>query len=493
MVWSCLLTFEKQERKTKRIYKVNPNDWPSVVAYQFWVGTVDNIMDENKVFHADVDGEHETTKFASITVDDMYGSNRIDRIAPKTREDIWDPRYISPICNQAFHSAQGANKDTVRTSLRKALAQACTTPISGSVGEAVLDGMVALILSMDKQSTDFKVHKPITLTTYTSDYTIYTISILAETDAIPTHVLKIHKRMVVVESNLPDSPFKLPISEELFIEIFAKPRKGTVGNLVLETASVIISCAADLLGKDAFTTAAGPEHSFSATKNATSHLHFFGNNAFSIQFNTVNCNNRAPFKSVHNAMAFMAGWTIRELTALTSDFEVANTSLTSTFETSLLNGYLETSAKASLEKVKEKKREAGFEVTTGEFKNQDLLKHSFLGRQDVKKLLSGKGGKLFYTKVWMATPTMAIIGISPQDDATKQNVFIWTFGAKNRSSVPFAPAVKKESAPLEAAAPARSTDNPSRRGQFSRRFFESSAHVHKSTLPPELELELQDL
>ena len=61
--------------------------------------------------------------------------------------------------------------------------------------------------------------------------------------------------------------------------------------------------------------------------------------------------------------------------------------------------------------------------------NRQFLRHTFLGRQDAQKLLTTDGKKLFYTKVWKATPTICVICISPLSNLSANNVFVWTIGS----------------------------------------------------------------
>ena len=469
------LTSIAESRKTDRQFAVNDAEWPVSVNYIYSSGFVSNIKDDKGLYHADVDGEHPTTMFTSEGNDNSSSVVPLTEVSLKTTEDIWDPRYISAI------SAVFTTRDSIANALKKLHADT-SAPM-----HHVEDGAADLLFNFCRTDSKFKFHKPVVIRTFTTDYTLYAVSLLAECDDLNSHFIKVHKRMVLVESNI-GKLFKLPLTDELFVEFYRKPQAGTVGNLVLEPRSAVFTAAATRV-----TNASSMSSEKELHTKTCSQLHFFGNNAFSVKIDGHSPLKRGGFKSVHNAAAFMAGWTIRELISATSEFAIHHAAPDETFHKHLLSktGDLFKNAEKRVKKIPGVERNP-IAVC------RDVARNSFIGRQDAKTLLSGKDGKMFYVKVWMATPTMAVICLSPQEDANKNNVFVWTLAKAFAASTPFTPA--PVDVPGSAGAPsvaksggAQAAYQPpiDRRGPFSRRLFESARH--RSTLPPELELELQSL
>ena len=470
------LTTIAESRKIDRQFAVKEDEWPVQVDYVYSSGYVNNIKDDKGVFHADVDSEHATTEFTNLGV-----SNRpvtISEVDLKTTEDIWDPRYISAI-RVLFNDKNAIQRVLTEFAKKDNASHLAITPVDARAAE--------LLWKFSNTDSKFKYHKPVVIRTFTTDYTLYTISLVAENDDLDSHFVKVHKRMVLVESNIGQA-FKLPLTEELFVEFYKKPQSGSVGNLLLEARSVVFTAAATKVSN---ATGLGTLPEPLQVQNTCSHLHFFGNNAFSVKIPKHSPVKRGGFKSVHNAAAFMAGWTIRELISATSEFGIVHTEPDETFHSHLLrkDGNL---YKDVLERHSKTVLAADIKDSS-----RDVVRNSFIGRQDAKTLLSGKDGKMFYVKVWMATPTMAVICLSPQEDGSKNNVFVWALGSKFDRSEAFVPAQVDIGVPgaNEAASSSgmRAAYEPptDRRGPFSRRLFESARH--RSTLPPELELELQSL
>ena len=469
------LTKIAEARKTDRQFAVNDSEWPVEANYVFSSGYVDNIKDDKGVYHADVDGEHPTTTFVHNFKDTK--PIPLTNVSLKTTEDIWDPRYIS-----AIHTLFTKEK------LEAAFNFVGINATHLNIAQIDVKEAGALLVDFCSTNSKFKFHKPVVVRTFTTDYTLYTISLLAECDDLSKHFIKVHKRMVLVESNI-GQLFKLPLTEELFVELYRKPQLGTVGNLLLEARSVVLTAAATKV-TNAGDVKPVKDELHAEKVNTCSHLHFFGNNAFSVKIPNHSPLKRGGFKSVHNAAAFMAGWTIRELISATSEFGITHTEPDETFHRHLLIN----SGDVYKDAVKRVKAHSTHLSSI----HRDVARNSFIGRQDAKTLLSGKDGKMFYVKVWMATPTMAVICLSPQEDASKNNVFVWTFARGFETSTDLTPApvdppTKPGASSVGGHGGTATAYQPpiDRRGPFSRRFFESARH--RSTLPPELELELQSL
>jgi hypothetical protein len=196
-------------------------------------------------------------------------------------------------------------------------------------------------------------------------------------------------------------------------------------------------------------------------------------------------------QSSHNLAAFMAGWLIRKMSNISNEFEPLESVFSSGFAADAF--------------IKERANKANPKAATP----RQILQNSFLNRQGTKRLLDVDGKKIFYVTLWLSTPTISIICLSPMEDSRKANVFVWTTIDGNGPTVralPPTPAGKSDvmasdrGEQVDAAGDTPPTTVVSRcdamsaptgrskHGLFSRRLFE-----HRSTLPDDLERELQAL
>jgi hypothetical protein len=451
---ASVLTQIAEERKIDRKYQTD-KAMPTEATYMLVYGKMDNVKDDKGVFHPDINGEYEHTKLKQERKG-VFQQN-IATIPGLENSYQFDPRYISAIVPglttsewNEFYSTVGKDFPTHADSL--------LTLIKG-------------IHSTDPAICKFKYHKPIFHKHTTVDYNIYTVRMTAESDALDRCLVKIHRRMIIVESSFPGKSFKLPLAEELFIELYKKPENYTIGHPVCLDRSIVIACNL---------VQAGSDHVSPTMPTCASMLHFFGQNAFTVDVANCNHNSKLRMGSTHNLAAFMAGWLIRKMSNISNEFEKTAGTV---FDTLKEDPYLKARATNAV-KLKLKRSDVVL-------KDRDVLQYSFLNRQGAKSLLDVDGKKIFYVTLWLATPTMAIVCVSPLEDSRKANVFVWTMG--NGENVPAELPRELKETPAVAigtdGAQGRWTKSSmSRPGMFSRRLFE-----HQSTLPDELELELQSL
>jgi hypothetical protein len=451
-----VLTRIAEERKIDRKYQTTLK-MPEAVEYLVSYARMDNVKDDKGVFRPDIHGEYEHTR---LQQDKIHVHTQIVAAIPGLENSYqFDPRYISVLA---------ASLDD------KAWAVLAAKLTDWHIDEKQLFSLIKNIHATNQDVSRFKYHKPIFHMHATVDYNLFTVRMTAETDALNKFLLRIHRRMILVESTFPGSSFKLPLAEELFIELYRKPDEHTIGNPVCLEKSIVLTCSA--------VNGGGP---FGVLPGASSLLHFFGQNAFTVDVADAGPSCKKNMKSSHNITAFMAGWLIRKLANIPNEFE----RLGPVFEALGTDPFL-------------KGRAANLGVDRPD-DPRTVLQNSFVNRQGAKHLLDVNGKKTFYVTLWLSTPTIAIIAISPLQDSRKANVFVWTM-ANNKDMVGAElPRALGGAAVAQRAPPSDTTDGTTmvckmdstpasmsrtRHGLFSRRIFE-----HRSTLPDDLERELQAL
>jgi hypothetical protein len=435
-----VLTRIAEERKIDRKYQTGLK-MPDAVEYLMSYARMDNVKDDKGVFHPDIHGGYEHTRLQQDKI--HVFSQQVATIPGLENGYQFDPRYISVL-------AKGLDD--------KAWAVLVAKMTDWHVDTTQLLGLIKNMHKANQDVSRFKYHKPVFHKHATVDYDIYTVRMTAESDALNGFLVRVHRRMILVESTFPGSSFKLPLAEELFIELYRRPDEHSIGTPVCLEKSIVLTCSA---------INAGPASG--ATPGAASMLHFFGQNAFTVDVADASPSCKKNMQSSHNVTAFMAGWLIRKLSNIANEFDP----LGGVFSGMAADAFL--------------KERAGAEKT----RTRDVLQNSFLNRQGARHLLDVNGKKTFYVTLWLATPTIAIIAISPLQDSRKANVFVWTM-ANNSGRVgvelPGAAGAEPTVSLLSKLDPAPASMGRSKHGLFSRRIFE-----HRSTLPDDLERELEAL
>jgi hypothetical protein len=185
-------------------------------------------------------------------------------------------------------------------------------------------------------------------------------------------------------------------------------------------------------------------------------VHFFGQNAFSVVLDTLTPSNKQNFATSHEAGMSIAGWLIRQLE------EAAKGNHPAMF--------------AHLERAL----------------GADATKH-FHKQQNAGKFIHAEKGKYFHTKIWLTSPTLVIIAISPLKDHTKTMVVVWTVGHTMESAA--ANAIFAGQGGSTLASSADPADVNVLLSQFPglRANPLASAARFRTSLPLDLELELQSL
>ena len=452
-----VLTQIAEERKIDRRYQTT-RTMPTNVTYHLAYMQMDNVKDDKGVYTPDIHSEYEHTRLKPVGK--QLFKQDLATIPGLENGYQFDPRYISVL-------VKGLDEESFK---------AFKTEGTGTTASDLYK-LVKSINAVNEDVYKFKYHQPIFHKHATVDYNIYTVRMTASSDSLDGVFVKIHRRMILVESTFPGSSFKLPLAEELFIELYKKPDKETVGHPVCTDRSFVLTCSA------VNTTGAAP--------TCASMLHFFGQNAFTVDISNASHSSKKGMESSHNLAAFMAGWLIRKMSNISNEFEP--------LESVFLPGF------ANDAFIKERANKANPRAATP----RQILQTSFLNRQGAKRLLDVDGKKIFYVTLWLSTPTISIICLSPLDDSRKANVFVWTTIDGNGPTVRALPptqagkrdAMAKDrdgqgeagSAPVATTMVSRcdamtAPTGRSKHGLFSRRLFE-----HRSTLPDDLERELEAL
>jgi hypothetical protein len=446
-----VLTQIAEERKIDRRYQTT-RTMPTNVTYHLSYLQMDNVKDDKGVYTPDIHSEYEHTRLKPMGKN-VFAQD-LATIPGLENGYQFDPRYISVL-------VKGLNEDTFKS-----------LKVEGT-SASDLYKLVKSINAVNEDVYKFKYHQPIFHKHATVDYNIYTVRMTASSDSLDGVFVKIHRRMILAESTFPGSSFKLPLAEELFIELYKKPDKDTVGHPVCTERSFVLTCSA--------------VNTTGATPACASMLHFFGQNAFTVDISNASHSCKKGMESSHNLAAFMAGWLIRKLSNISNEFE--------TLEPVFLPGFAEDAF------IKERATKANPRAATP----RAILQTSFLNRQGAKRLLDVDGKKIFYVTLWLSTPTISIICLSPLDDSRKANVFVWTTIDGNGSTVRSMPPTlagkgdvmaddRGEQGEAEKASMVSRCDPmPAPTGRFKHGLFSRRLFEHRSTLPDDLERELQAL
>ena len=361
----------------------------AIVKYSICVGTVANVKCKEStptegVYVADREGRYGTTKFS--TTAGKYEAT-VDTKAIPGITNLFEARYVSVISHQV---------DNIAAKIRAAFSNR-----DMQIDTAMADEVVEHLRDMASESSKIVYSKPAyTLPPYnTADYSIHVLSLSGTVKELANYVLNIHRTLVVAERTFVhgDSRHAIPLCEEVVVEFVQKDSVDTVRKRTLTPKSLVLTAVVSVEG---------------GAKPA-SVLHYFGSNACTTLFSNISHVNRDNrYASTHDNGMYVAGWMVRQLANICSETGIQNTSV------DVFSKFF-TSAPAY----------ASGAVAPSLAANRQFLRHTFLGRQDAQKLLTTDGKKLFYTKVWKATPTICVICISPLSNLSANNVFVWSIGS----------------------------------------------------------------
>jgi hypothetical protein len=526
---SKAMHFMGDERMTKACIARRDRNYEEVVIppnnareYALNVGIPPNSQDEHGVYHVDYDGKY--FPFQCF----VMGSKLVNvgAIPGMKAEPRYQQRYAS------LYSQFGES----RTHLKELFLNNIVGPLP-----EIAEKIMVCLDTMDQDDTELVYDDPDVYHAYTSDYTVFVSTSSARQNLTPQHALKIRRRLVIASVNFAQAePVNIPLAEEIMIEVMLIRGTNTVPNskdtpyqaqnfcmvlninLVCEkemgaglgssyaaavkrTAAAAVKKVGAALGRggtakseagslapsvtwtttDPVPSERTPSQSSRAPSSAASSIvpaegwtpgsewyprqlgadrtnistvHFFGQNAFSVSLGDLTPSDKRDFATSHESGMYVAGWLIRQLE---SAGQGNNPHMFQALE-----------ASAGTDKTK-----------------------YFTRQQKAGDFIKAEKNKYFHTKIWLASPTMVIIAISPLKDNTKTIVMVWTVG------------MDVESVAANAALSSRS-DSTVSLGDVQPLVSGVGAHMpalranplaprlaarFRSSLPMDLELELQSL
>ena len=526
---SKAMHFMGDERMTKACIARRDRNYEEVVIppnnareYALNVGIPPNSQDEHGVYHVDYDGKY--FPFQCF----VMGSKLVNvgAIPGMKAEPRYQQRYAS------LYSQFGE----FRTHLKDLFLNNIVGPLP-----EIAEKIMVCLDTMDQDDTELVYDDPDVYHAYTSDYTVFVSTSSARQNLTPQHALKIRRRLVIASVNFAQAePVNIPLAEEIMIEVMLIRGTNTVPNskdtpyqaqnfcMVLNinlvcdkdvgaglgasyatVAKMAAAAAARKIGWGKTPSEAkslapevvfastqpspAPSRSLSLSRESSrtsssivpaestqgwtpgiaetewyprqlgadrtniSTVHFFGQNAFSVSLGDLTPSDKRDFATSHESGMYVAGWLIRQLE---SAGQGNNPHMFQALE-----------ASAGTDKTK-----------------------YFTRQQKAGDFIKAEKNKYFHTKIWLASPTMVIIAISPLKDNTKTIVMVWTVG------------MDVESVAANAALSQRSDSTLSTSGVQP--LFAAAAHMpalranplaprlaarFRSSLPMDLELELQSL
>jgi len=461
---SKAMHFMGDERMTKACIARRDRNYEEVVIppnnareYALNVGIPPNSQDEHGVYHVDYDGKY--FPFQCF----VMGSKLVNvgAIPGMKAEPRYQQRYAS------LYSQFGE----FRTHLKDLFLNNIVGPLP-----EIAEKIMVCLDTMDQDDTELVYDDPDVYHAYTSDYTVFVSTSSARQNLTPQHALKIRRRLVIASVNFAQAePVNIPLAEEIMIEVMLIRGTNTVPNskdtpyqaqnfcMVLNINLVCDKQVGGGLGMKMVTGAwnkvrgqganqqqppssraanqrpdvefsttltvpsPAPSRSLSLSRESSrasssilpaesaqgwtpgiaetewyprqlgadrtniSTVHFFGQNAFSVSLGDLTPSDKRDFATSHESGMYVAGWLIRQLESAGQGN----------------NPHMFQALEAS----------AG----------TDRTKY-FTRQQKAGDFIKAEKNKYFHTKIWLASPTMVIIAISPLKDNTKTIVMVWTVG-----------------------------------------------------------------
>lgn len=356
----------------------------AMVQYSICVGTVANVKCKEStptdgVYVADREGKYGTSKFSGIT--DKYEVD-VDTKAIPGISNLFEAKYISVIAHQV-----GEIEESIRAVF--------SSNRDMKVDFAMAAEVIAHLRDMASEGSEIVYARPAyTLPPYnTADYSVHVLSLSGTVTNLTNYVLNIHRTLVVSERTFVQGVGRhaIPLCEEVVVEFVPKDSVDTVRKHTLTPRSLVLTAVVS-------TDARGPK--------PASVLHYFGSNACTALLSNISQVHRDhKYASTHANGMYVAGWMVRQLANIGSEVSIHNTDI------DVFSKFI--------------RRDPQDDDHT----ERQRLRHTFLGRQGAQNLLDTDGKKLFYTKVWKATPTICVICISPLSNLSANSVFVWSIGS----------------------------------------------------------------
>ena len=337
------------------------------LTYSISYGTVFNAKDKDDIYHVEYDQQYTpfTCKFAGVKI-------------------------LNPI------AVPGLNFDYVHEPKYASLLPSFRTVVDPLIGDNYTNGsqqyrsVMDLVKTLDTDAVaDVQFEEPDISHAHTADYTIYTCSTSCKKIVHPSNMVKIRRRMVIASMNYMESPVNIPLAEEIFIETLTRDTDAVFDN---ENAPYKTDGKSFVLNfnliSDSFKTSDEGAECNSST------VHFFGKNAFSMLVPDFCPANKNYFDTGHETGMYLLGWLTRQL-----DAAALGTSKTNMFKAFLPSGH-----------------------------GVPELKNTFIGQQNAGNFFKTEKKKLFYTKTWLASPTLVVIAITPVNDTSRNMVMVWSAG-----------------------------------------------------------------
>jgi hypothetical protein len=275
----------------------------------------------------------------------------------------------------------------------------------------------------------------------TSHYKISECNVISKYTETNDKNFRVHvyRRLVIatrVISNIDDIQQNLPLCEEIIIQMETiDPMKPTTQGNDKQPHPAYQNTKTCLILNASYE---------SASNENTEWLHFFGENAFSVQFNTKK-NYISQDRS--EAIARSAGYVARQLANITNNKQEAHDKAIQFFAPIFNNpDSNHQEIKRIIDKNLEKdikKMQQEYTRATNQERNseqnqqkdaskeerdvQHYISNSFLCRQHANKLFSIKHSGSFQVQLWSSGPTFGILIVRPYANSMKQYAFIQAF------------------------------------------------------------------
>ena len=215
--------------------------------------------------------------------------------------------------------------------------------------------------------------------------------------------LSINKRLVFAGlGNMKGSKFV--VCEEIIIQIMKRHEDAVDEHIKFHPTS------------QALLISARPLHSGGSTPNKTN-IHFFGNNAFSVDMTANPAMSRID--RAESAMVSF-GWILKQLQNITAH-NMQHTKKAEVFFRNFIdegNPWL-----TKLNELRKIRNKPDLSTTN----SLQILRESFLGRQKAIEVVAVKDNAFPRTKLWYATPTFAVIVVSPVENPAHNYIMVQTF------------------------------------------------------------------
>lgn len=304
--------------------------------------------------------------------------------------------------------------------------------LRGADATSVVDEAVKKILSNTSEQTQIKFQHADVRPFATMHYVTKICQLKASFEFSlnqTKHTVQITRKMVLSSFKDPhmtesEVQYNIPLCEEFSLQLKSTNLKGEV-----YAPKVLYIVAKPRTAE--YTTDTG-------VIKASSQLHFLGDNAFTVNMpQHINL----PIEN-HAAAMYITGWLVGQLQAVTCNnkprLNAAKNFFASLFgvktedrknlKNEAVSSFNNDSAVAEHAKLRINTRyeKQGVAASDRKFHDIDLLKSSFLANQNASSLTQIEGDSYFLTKQWFVSKTFSVVVLSPARFPLLNYVFVWT-------------------------------------------------------------------